>query len=246
MANVKLIIAYDGSCLYGWQKTLAGPSVEEELEKALTTVLRHPVSLQAASRTDRGVHAWGQVVNFFTDADVNISKLTYSLNCILQEDIRILSIEISPDNFHPTLDVIAKEYHYFISRKIVQLPFKRLYSWHCPSISSTEAMQEAALLFIGRKDFSGFSNACKESDDKETVKNMMSVRVEEREEEIVIAIKADHFLYKMARNIAGTLAYVGMGKLKMKDIEEVFITKDRTKAGITAPAKGLFLARVFY
>lgn len=246
MANIKLIIAYDGSNLFGWQKTQAGPSVEEALEKALKTVLRHPVNLQAASRTDRGVHAWGQVVNFFADTPLNLPKLVYSLNCIMQEDIRILSGQIAPDNFHPTLDVVAKEYHYFISQEEVELPFKRLYSWHCPSLESIDAMREAAPLFIGKKDFSGFSNTCKESDGKDPVKNLMEIRIEESNGEILIAIRADHFLYKMARNIVGTLAYIGMGKLKAKDIEEVFLTGDRKRAGITAPAKGLFLSQVFY
>lgn len=246
MVNVKLVIAYDGSNLFGWQKTQAGPSVEEELEKALKIVLRHPVNLQAASRTDRGVHAQGQIVNFFTDNPLNLPQLVYSLNCILREDIRILHADIAPDAFHPTLDVVAKEYHYFISCQEVELPFNRLYSWHCPLLKSTKAMREAAPLFVGKKDFSGFSNACKESDGKDPVKNLMEIRIEESEGEILIAIRADHFLYKMARNIAGTLAYVGMGKLKTKDIEEVFLTRDRTRAGITAPAKGLFLSRVFY
>ncbi|CRX39441.1 tRNA pseudouridine(38-40) synthase TruA [Estrella lausannensis] len=246
MANVKLVIAYDGSNLFGWQKTITGPSVEEELEKALQTILRHPLSLQAASRTDRGVHARGQVVNFFTESPLNLSKLVYSLNCILPNDIRVMSGEIAPDKFHPTLDVVAKEYHYYISRTQVELPFKRLYSWHCPFIKSVEAMREAAPLFVGKKDFSGFSNACKGGDEKDAVKNLMEIRIEESKEEIAIAIRADHFLYKMARNIAGTLAYIGMGKLNASDIEEVFLSKDRTRAGITAPAKGLFLTRVFY
>lgn len=246
MLNVRLIIAYDGTALFGWQKTRAGPSVEEELENALKTILRHPVHLQAASRTDRGVHAKGQVVNFFTPAPLDTSKLLYSLNCILRTDIRVLRAEVAELSFHPTLDVIAKEYCYMISIAPVEFPFKRLYAWHCPSIRTSEAMRDAVPLFIGKKDFSGFSNACKERDSKEAVKNLMDIQIQEREEEIVISITADHFLYKMARNIVGTLAYIAMGKLCSADVEQVFKTKDRKKAGITAPAKGLFLNKVFY
>ncbi len=130
--NIKLLIAYLGTSYLGWQKTPMGPSIEEALEKALSIVLQEEKKLQAASRTDAGVHAQGQVVNFTLSSFKDLKRLKASLNGCLPKDIVVLSAQEMPESFHPTLDAIKKEYIYEICNSTVQLPFHRNTSWHFP------------------------------------------------------------------------------------------------------------------
>ena len=141
MRNLKLTLSYEGTQYLGWQKTKMGPSIEETLEKALSQVLRHPVKLQAASRTDAGVHAAGQVINLFTSSPEDLFRLKKSFNGVLPRDISVLTLEEMPDAFHPTLDAQGKEYHYHICLGNVQLPFLRLVSWHFPYPLNIDEMQ---------------------------------------------------------------------------------------------------------
>ena len=157
-SNYKLVISYDGTSYAGFQKTKLGPSIQETLERTLEIILRHPVTLQAASRTDAGVHAEGQVINFFTQKPIVTRTLKYSLNGLLPKEIAILSAEEMPLDFHPTLDPIQKEYWYHICNTAVQLPFDRHTSWHFPSPLDVEAMRQAAEHLLGSHDFSTFCN----------------------------------------------------------------------------------------
>src|SRR3569832_1557498 len=156
MKNIKLVLAYDGTAYLGWQKTEMGPSIEEELLKVLEQILQHPVKLQAASRTDAGVHAEGQVVNFFTEK--NTDRLLRGCNGLLPEDIRVLKVEEMPDRFHPTLGATGKEYHYSVCLGPTQLPFQRKFSWHFVKPVDVQKMREAAQFLIGRHDFSALTN----------------------------------------------------------------------------------------
>lgn len=246
MKNIKLKLAYDGTHFFGWQNNKSKRSVEGELQRALEDVLKHPVILQAASRTDRGVHAHGQIVNFFTAATIDFNSFPHTLNEHLPGDMRILGAEKASDTFHPALDVKAKEYRYVISKGKVLLPFKRAFSWHYPYIISPQKMHDAARLIEGTHDFLGFSNISLDNDPEDTVRTIYSIKIEVHAEEIHIVMKGDHFLYKMARNIAGTLAYIGSGKLAIDVIPEMFSQKNRTLGGMTAPASGLFLDTIYY
>ena len=240
--NIKLIIAYEGTHYLGWQKNNAGPSIQEELEKALAQILRHPVELQAASRTDAGVHAEGQVVNFFTEVEIPFEKLQKSLNGILPTDISVLKIEEAPGAFHPTLDSRGKEYHYSICLGPTQLPFYRNFSWHYTYPVNIEEMKKAAHYLKGKHDFSAFTNERQEN----YVREIFDIVIESFDHRLKIRVSGNNFLYKMVRNIVGTLIYVGCGKLSAEDIPAILTSKDRTEAGVTAPALGLVLKEVIY
>lgn len=248
MRNIKLIIAYDGGSFCGWQKTKVGPSIEETLEKVLGTILQEPISLQAASRTDSGVHARGQVVNFITaNKRFDLSRLFVSANQLLPKSIVVSSLQEAPASFHPTLDCIGKEYHYSICASPVQLPQHRCYSWHVRASLDKGKMDEAAAMIKGEKNFKALCNAKKNSRYQDYLRELTSIEIESLpEERLCIKILGNHFLYKMARNIAGMIVYAGIGKLHPGDIESILASGDRTQASITAPAHGLTLFRVLY
>lgn len=244
--NVKLVISYFGLFFSGWQKTKMGPSIEETLEKILGQILQHEVKLQAASRTDAGVHAEGQVVNFMTPKKLCLKSLQYSLNAMLPKDISVNSIEFRPKNFHPTLDCLKKEYCYHLCNGCTQLPFFRHTSWHFPFSVDLKKMQRATEFFLGEHDFSSFCND-RTLWDRDPVCNLEKIEIFPLcGDRLQISIIGDHFLYKMARNIVGTLVYAGCGKIEPDQIPSILASKDRTKAGVTAPAHGLSLKRVFY
>jgi tRNA pseudouridine38-40 synthase len=159
MVNLKFTIAYDGTHYLGWQKTQEGPSIEESLQQVLEQIFQEPISLQAASRTDAGVHALGQVVNCHVQKLlVTEERLHISLNSLLPADIRLLSCEIAPNHFHPTLDCKMKEYHYWICTCPVQLPHNRFTSWHVHQPLDFAAMEQSAKLLTGEHDFADFCN----------------------------------------------------------------------------------------
>jgi tRNA pseudouridine38-40 synthase len=248
MLNVKMTIAYDGTCYLGWQKTHTGPSIEEALEKVLEQILQEDIFLQAASRTDAGVHAEGQVVNFITKkTNLDFGHFRHSINSMLPKDIVVGKIEIEASNFHPTLDSTGKEYHYYMCFHDTQMPYQRLYSWHYPYEVNVEAMRQAAESFIGTHDFAAFCNFKKNATYDHYVRTIQKIDIFELPEKCLrIEISGTNFLYKMVRNIVGTLAYVGNGKICVSCIPEIISNGDRTKAGVTAPAHGLFLKSVFY
>lgn len=246
--NVKLVIAYDGTAFLGWQKTPTGSSIEEKLQHVLQMILQEPISLQAASRTDAGVHAQGQVVNFLTQKEIpSLEKLLISLNQLLPKDIAVVKIELMSPDFHPTLHCKGKTYHYSICQNTAQLPQYRLYSWHCPYGLDLNAMQEAIPHFIGEHDFSSFCNMKKQTNYRDYIRTIRRLEVFPLpDHRLRIEIEGDHFLYKMVRNIVGTLVYVARGKINGEDIPELLSAKDRRLIGITAPAHGLTLHSVAY
>lgn len=244
MDNYKIVVAYDGAEFYGWQKTKMGLSVEGALQKALEQILQHPVVLQAASRTDRGVHALGQVVNFFSAKKVPL----ISLNCLLPPGIAVLSIEKMPSGFHPTLDVKSKEYCYEICFGPIQLPQNRRHSFFMPAPSLDIAkMEQAAKLLIGSHDFSAFCLNRKKENYRDCVRTIDRCLVERlAEQRLKITIAGPAFFYKMVRCLVGTLAEVGKGKIHLSDMEKLLKEHNRALAGITVPAHGLTLVKVNY
>jgi tRNA pseudouridine38-40 synthase len=248
MQNIKLKIAYEGKSYFGWQKTRLGPSIEETLQKSLEQILQHPILLQAASRTDRGVHARGQIVNFLTNKPlIDFHRFILSLNSLLPPDIRILSADQMSDTFHPTLDCLGKEYRYYICYDSIQLPEHRYFSWHCPYFLDLEKIDQAIPFFIGTHNFAAFCNFKKNARYHNYTRQITDIKMTQIDQKrLCISIQGNHFLYKMVRNIVGTLIYVGKGKLSVKDISLLLQSGDRKMAGITAPAHGLFLETVFY
>ncbi len=246
MQNVVLKIAYDGTRYLGWQATKDGPSIEATLQKNLEQILQHPTLLQAASRTDAGVHAAGQVVNFFTKKEIDLKRFAYSLNSLLPAEIRILEIEERSSDFHPTLDVAGKEYHYQLTTDPVQLPQMRLFSWHCPQTLNLKAMESAATHLIGKKDFATLRNFRKAQDEQDTVRCIESITLLPNQSGLTISIRGDNFLYKMVRNMVGLLVTVGKEELNPDAVPQIIASKDRTQAPLTAPAHGLSLYKVIY
>ena len=243
-----MTVAYDGTNFLGWQKTKMGPSIEEALQLALEQILQEKIELQAASRTDAGVHAQGQIVNFFTSkAEIVLSKLLIGINSLIPNSIAVMTIEKATEHFHPSLDCQSKEYHYLVCNGSAQLPQRRFYSWHYPHLLDLIAMRKAAEMFIGEHDFSSFCNAKKNSSYKTFIRRMHSIEILDSADcQLYFKIKGNNFLYRMVRNIIGTLVYVGVGKILLKEIPEIFAHHNRTQAGVTAPAHGLCLHKVFY
>lgn len=247
MRNLKLTLAYDGTSLFGWQQTNSGPTVEGILQQTLEKILQQKCVLQAASRTDRGVHARGQVVNFITSNEISLGALKKGLNALLPKVIRVLEIEEAEKNFHPTCDAIGKEYHYHITFGQIQLPEKRLYAWHLDSVLDLSKMERAAHYFLGEHDFSSFCNQRKNlnyADKKREITRLEIIK--KGNHELQIVIEGNHFLYKMVRNIVGSLVYVGLGKLDPTEIATILASKSRPQAGVTAPSCGLFLIKIHY
>lgn len=247
MRNLKLVIAYDGTRFFGWQLTPLGPTIESNLKEALEQILQHPIHLQAASRTDKGVHARFQVVNFHTSHSITTQRLLASLNSLLSKDISILSIEEATASFHPTLEAKAKEYRYFICYGAIQLPENRLYSWHHFYPLDVSKMRAAIPYFLGTKNFAAFCNVQKKPSQKDSVRTIYAIELQEiSSNRLCISIKGDRFLFRMARIIVGLLTLVGRGKIEASEVPRIIASRARVQAGVTAPAHGLFLHKIFY
>jgi len=245
---IKLTLSYQGTRYLGWQKAKDGPSIQYELEKALSTVLQEPLSVEAASRTDAGVHARGQVAAFSTESMLPpLNRFQHSLNCVLPRDIAILEVKEAAASFHPTLDSIGKEYHYSICTGKVQLPFHREFSWHFPHPLDLREMQRAAFHFIGKKNFMALCTEKNEHPYADYEREITTIDLIGLEAgRWLIKVAGSAFLYKMVRTLVGTLAYVGCGKIASDEIPAILEGGQRAQAGMTAPAHGLSLERILY
>ena len=252
MMNIKGSLSYDGSCYLGWQKNNAGPSIEGTLQEACEIFFQQKISLQAASRTDAGVHAKGQVINFLIkEQNVDFDHALYRLNRLLPNDIAITSLELASLDYHPTTHAIGKTYTYTICNASIQLPLLRHLQWHYSYKLDLVAMTHAAALLTGTHDFSGFCNLSSEGKNNQqkmnSIRSLSSISITKNSDEIIeIEITGNNFLYKMARNIVGFLCYTGRGIFTLNDLITIIKKKDRTLNGITAPAHGLQLTKVFY
>lgn len=248
MKNIKLVLAYDGTSYLGWQATEMGPSVEKTLQEVLEKVLQHPIHLQAASRTDAGVHATGQVVNFLTAKEqLDLNRLQHSINALLPKDIVVISISFESPHFHPTLDCKGKIYQYQMTIGPFQLPQDRFTAWHYHYSVQLDLMKNAASLLLGEHDFSSFCNVRKNDLYEHHVRRLSRIEINEiKANQLIIEMEGNAFLFRMARNIVGTLVYVGAGKIALDSLKEILQKKDRTLAGVTAPAHGLTLVKVIY
>lgn len=246
--NLKLVIAYMGTCYFGWKKTVEGPSIEEELEKVLSRILQEPIHLQVASRTDRGVHAEGQVAHIHIHRNsLDLKKLLLGVNALLPKDIIVKSIEVVVEDFHATLNVKSKIYGYEICFSNFQLPRYRFFSWHFHYLLDVEQMKKGIPILEGTHDFSSFCNRKKNEIYENHIRTIEKIEIHTLPTaRLSIIIQGPHFLYKMVRNIVGALAYLGSGKLNERDLQTILSSKDRTSAPITAPAHGLTLLEVKY
>lgn len=247
MQKYKLTIAYDGTHYGGWQVQNNAVSIQDLLEKALLTLLRVPTSATASGRTDAGVHARGQIAHFTSEQPIDLARFQRSLNGILPPDIRILSLEAVPADFHARYSATSKEYHYHLHLERTTDPFKRLYAYHDYSRLDLDQMKAAASCFVGTHDFATFANdASKGSAAKNPVRTLIRLDICPEPGGARLEFEGNGFLYKMVRNITGTLLEVARGKLAVKEIPKLFAARDRRLAPPAAPAHGLFLVKVNY
>jgi tRNA pseudouridine38-40 synthase len=245
--NYKLTIAYDGSDYSGWQVQPNGVSIQAKLEEAIAIIVRHNVKVVGAGRTDAGVHALGQVAHFHCDTALDLFRFLGSVNGLLPKDIRVKSIDSVPSDFHAQRSAVGKIYHYHICLDAVQSPFNRLYCYKVHEKIDLDILKKGALLFIGTHDFTSFANeAHTGAAHANPVRNLRRLDLVTEEEGIRLEFEGDGFLYKMVRNIVGTLLEAAKGKLSITDIEKIFQAKDRRRAGMAVPPHGLFLVKVFY
>ena len=241
MKRFMLTVAYDGTAYAGFQVQKNCPTIEGELNRALSGLLREDIRVIGASRTDAGVHALCNVAVFDSDTTIPAEKLAYALNARLPEDIRIQRSEETAPDFHPRHCESRKTYEYRITRGEFPIPVKRLYSCFTYHALDVDKMREAALYLIGEHDFKSFCAAAAVVES--TVRTIYSVEVAEEGTDVVIRICGNGFLYNMVRIIAGTLMEVGRGRRSPEAVKEMIAACDRTKAGPTAPACGLMLVK---
>lgn len=243
----KLLLAYDGTSYGGWQSQHNAPSIQGQLKKALETLLRTAVHPVASGRTDSGVHALGQVAHIDCPEILDKGKTLYSLNALLSPDIRVLALEKVPPHFHARYSAMSKVYHYHIYLGKILDPLRRRYLTHISYKIDLNLLTKASHHFLGTHDFTSFANeAHRGSASHDPVRTLQRLDIVRTGEEMRLEFEGDGFLYKMVRNIVGTLLDVASFKIPLEDIPAIFAAKDRRKAGRCAPPEGLFLMEVRY
>jgi tRNA pseudouridine38-40 synthase len=248
VTKFKLIIAYDGAGYEGWQVQKTGTGVQEEIESALAKLFRNRPRLHSSSRTDTGVHALGMVAHVEVpraDCKMTARKLALALNAWLPPDIRIVSVTRAPKDFHARFDADGKQYRYFVWNHTAMNPLIRHTAWHVPRPLDRRRMRAAAPLFVGKHDFQSFA-ASRNYQHESTVRTLTRCEIRQSGPLLTFLIEGDGFLYKMCRGIVGTLVQIGLGKFPADAIKPMLAKRDRRAAGMTAPAHGLVLWKVFY
>jgi tRNA pseudouridine38-40 synthase len=245
MRNFRLTLSYDGTDFHGWQMQPGLRTVQQTLEEALADLTGEPrVRVNASGRTDTGVHALGQVVNFHSETKYDPEVVLRAVNARLPEDIVVRRSECVPDEFDANRDALRKLYRYVIHDGVVPDLFHRRYCHHARYRLDAEAMRRAAAALCGTHDFRCFETEWPNR--ASSVRTITRLELRRSGDWIWLDVEADGFLYNMVRAIAGTLMNVGRGYWPKERVAEVLTAGDRTQAGPTAPAKGLFLMRVSY
>jgi len=243
----KLTLAYDGTRYGGWQAQTNTTAIQTLIEQSLKTALRQNTPLIGASRTDAGVHALAQVAHFSFEKRIDPLRLRASLNGLLPPDIRIREIEPVDIDFHARYSALSKEYHYHLHLDRVINPFKRLYTTPVYHPVDIPFLTKAAQNFIGTHNFTSFTNeAHQDSTARHPIRTISRLDVVLEPGGVRLEFEGNGFLYKMVRNITGTLLDITAGKISLSDLPKIFAEKDRKKAGKTAPAQGLFLIKIRY
>ena len=245
MQNYKLTLCYDGTKYKGWQRQgNTDNTIQAKLETLLSRLLGSPVEISGSGRTDAGVHAYCQVCSFRADTEMSAEDILSALRRYLPEDIGAVSLTKAPPDFHARLSCREKSYLYRIWNSDAPNVFSRRYTYTFPDALNISEMRRAAALMLGRHDFTSF--CANKHMKKSAVRELRSIEIYRHEEELRILLTGDGFLYNMVRIIVGTLIEVGMGAKSADSIPDILQSKDRSRAGFTAPAQGLALYEVKY
>jgi tRNA pseudouridine38-40 synthase len=245
--QLRLLVEYEGTRYLGWQLQPDGPTVQGVLEQALQTVLREPVRVRGAGRTDAGVHAWGQVATAApTQMPGDLRRLCRSLNALTPDDVAIREVVAVDDAFDPRRDASSRVYEYRIWRDPAPSVFWRRWCWHYPRPLDVAAMAAAADDLVGEHDFAAFCGADPAAPAQSTVRRVLECRFVEEGPILLLRIEATAFLKHMVRNIVGTLVEIGLGERPATAIPGLLAGRDRTRAGQTCPPEGLVLVTVRY
>jgi tRNA pseudouridine38-40 synthase len=249
MRNLKLIISYDGSEFFGWQVQPDLPTIQGTLASAIGRITEEKVLPQGSGRTDAGVHALAQVVTFVTESSVPTENFLKALNSILPPSIRILQVTEEDLGFHARHSAQAKTYRYRIYRGSICPPFLARYVWHYPYRLDEDAMARASDLVLGEHDFTSFAAVDAErgrDENASNIRKIFSTSWERVREELTYTVRGNGFLHHMVRNLVGTCILVGKGTLQVDDLKRILEARNRSAAGATAPASGLYLVNVDY
>jgi tRNA pseudouridine38-40 synthase len=244
MRNLKLIFSYDGTDFNGWQTQPGYRTVQDELEKALESIVGQKVTCNASGRTDAGVHALGQVANFYCDSKLSGHTLVRALNARLPEDISPIHCDDASQSFDANKDAVRKLYRYVILDGPSRSPFMRKYVFRSLHPLDAAKMNRASKVLLGRHDFHSFETNWPNR--LTSIRTITHISVNRVGEYIWIDVEADGFLYNMVRAISGTLINIGRGFWPEERMKEIVEAEDRTQAGNTAPPQGLYLVRVTY
>jgi tRNA pseudouridine38-40 synthase len=244
MPRLKLTVEYDGTDYVGWQRQLNGTSVQEVLERALSELFGAPVSTFVAGRTDAGVHALGQVVAFDAPRTLPLTAYLRGLSALLPEDVSVVGATEVLGDFDPRRDALGKRYRYLVSNRPVRSTLRRRTHWQLFAPLDMKAMEEAARPLLGTHDFSAFRAANCEA--PTTQRTLRELTLTASGDVVQFEFEGRAFLKHMVRNIVGTLVEVGRGRRSVPWVAEVLASRDRTRAGPTAPPQGLVLVEVRY
>jgi tRNA pseudouridine38-40 synthase len=248
--NLKLTLSYDGTDFSGWQVQPDAPTIQGTLASAIGRLTGENVLPQGSGRTDAGVHALAQVATFSTSSSVPAQNFAKALNDILPASIQILDVAEMPGEFHARKSACAKTYRYRIYREPICPPFLVRYVWHFPYPLDEAEMSKSAVPVVGEHDFTSFAavdpERGTENREASNVRTIFSSAFERQGEELIYTVRGSGFLHHMVRNLVGTFILVGKGTLKPADIRRILEARDRSVAGATAPASGLFLVNVEY
>jgi tRNA pseudouridine38-40 synthase len=254
--TLKITLAYDGAAYVGWQRQAGGTSIQGLLEDAIARIEGHAVTVHGAGRTDAGVHALAQVASFRVSSTLGCDVYLRALNAMLPEDIRVRRVDEAADDFHARFHARAKTYRYRVLNGPIASPFDARYAWHVSYALDITAMRGALAHCVGEHDFAAFQGAGGAA--RNTVRTIHDATItqtqgndrwpapDEADSLLLITLTGDGFLRHMVRNIAGTLIDIGRGRWPPDELPAILISRDRARAGPTAPPQGLFLVNVDY
>ena len=244
--NIKLILEYDGTNYHGWQSQQGSgvPTIQDALEEALRKLTKEHIRTVSSGRTDAGVHALGHVANFPTESRIPAEAWAPALNSLLPADIRVLASEEAAPDFHARFSAKRKQYRYHVLARRAPSALSRNHAWHVDRKLNLAVMRRAAGVLVGKHDFSSFRSAGCSA--KTPVRKLKALTIKRKGDLVEVTLEADAFLMHMARNIVGTLVEAGLGRFTPDDVKRILKSRDRSTAGRTAPAHGLYLVTVFY